>query len=177
MSVNNTLKLCTLGYYCPLDEATGEFVHQMICPDGHFCWTGSTEPMKCSSFNSCTGDAMRAGPGGLVLSIFLCLILLGLCACSAIRNASAIRMSQQAADEFQGDSVETFGQEFKFDIKPVSLEFVDMGMVLKSATAGTPPLLQGVSARFPNGSLGALMGPSGKVALYRREFHSLGSRG
>ena len=33
--------------------------------------------------------------------------------------------------------------------------------MLKNAKPGTPPLLQGVSAKFPSGSLGALMGPSG----------------
>ena len=127
VSEHKELKMCELGYYCPFNETTDMYDLKIPCPDKHFCWTGSIEPTSCSGFNKCEGNAMRAGAGGLVLFVFLALILVGICICSAIRDAAAIKLSQQARDDFDGDSVETFGSQFKFDIKPVSIEFRNMG--------------------------------------------------
>jgi len=72
-----------------------------------------------------------------------------------------LKESQEALEEHMDDSLADFGKNFKLDIKPVAIEFENMGMTIKGAKKGTPPILQGVSGHFPPGSLVALMGPSG----------------
>jgi len=160
--VDHILEVCELGYYCPFNTETNLYDQKIKCGKGEFCYQGCISPLECSGLLNCPdGCTIVAGFAGSIIFAIIALLLLGLCIVMKVREASILKRSNLAHDEFLDDSLEVFGKKFKFDIKPVSIEFENMGMRLKVAKPGTPPLLQNINGHFPPGSLIALMGPSG----------------
>ncbi|KAI8621820.1 hypothetical protein BC830DRAFT_1250379 [Chytriomyces sp. MP71] len=64
--------LCWEGFYCP-DPRTF-----LSCPEGYYCLTGASKPVKCRSFSSCPEGSTGETSYGLIL-LFLALDAIVLC--------------------------------------------------------------------------------------------------
>jgi len=157
------LYLCAQGYYCPKDTATGLYdIEPIKCGSGEYCFEGSVSPTDCRPLINCPDGCKRvAGFLSIAVFVLITIAVLALMCVTRIRETAMLTASQEAHDEYLGDGLDTFGEQFKLDIKPVGIKFVNMGLTIKGAKPDVPPILQGVTGHFPPGSLVALMGPSG----------------
>jgi len=158
------IKICPSGSYCP-PNADGLYTSKVDCQVGTFCFQGAIREMACSWFESCDGSAIYAFTGGAVIIGILIFTSL-ICVFGTIfRQRRVMQESRKLAAEHRDDDISSdhsvFGANFKFDIQPTTIEFENVGLTLKNAPKGTPPILSGVTGRIPPASLTALMGPSG----------------
>jgi len=168
---NNKLKPCQAGSYCPFNATAGYYNLKPECSSSanQFCAAQMISPRDCSGFYDCQGGRIRAGPGGLVIFIVSILFLIGWCAWNYRRSYMMQRDSQRLAALYKDDDVKhSFGVEFQEasvggtkTVVPAYIQFHDVGLTLNGAKEGEGIILQGVTGRFPPGSLVALMGPSG----------------
>jgi hypothetical protein len=158
--------LCPAGAYCPDPKTI------VNCPQGHWCPTGSLQPLSCPEFSHCPeGSWVPFYYGPVVYAIIIDIIVL-LAAFLFYKHER--RLQRQVAltlterDEMESDSksdpnldviMEAFKKSFKGmgNVLNVSFRFEELGLTLPSRVS----ILDGVTGTIPSRSLTAIMGPSG----------------
>mmetsp|Transcript_12317 Transcript_12317/g.26589 ORF Transcript_12317/g.26589 Transcript_12317/m.26589 type:complete len:1041 (+) Transcript_12317:146-3268(+) len=157
---------CPAGYYCPNTTT------KIICPDEHYCKTGSAAPWNCSFFSVC--DAGSDSPRvtytaviGIVIilfAIYVGYVLIFLWVrVKRRRNTEALEQREalvSAIAPLLGPKYDPKTNHLKLfsKVKPkVSIAFRELCLTLKSGAT----ILKNVTGEFKHSKLYAVMGPSG----------------
>ena len=166
-------QICPAGYYCPYQ--TGSL--KTICPEGSYCVQGLSDPISCGAIYRCPegSSVTKPGVGAIVIVVIVALsIFVAMWVVGRIRklrskkgNKAAVRhkdvsrayglLVQAVTGTASAGPMQGFNEKIRYTA-PVSIEFANLGMKLKS---NGQVVLEGVTGEFPPGSLVALMGPSG----------------
>ena len=168
------VKVCPTGYYCPYTAGAAP----IECPEGYICREGYASPVECGVLSSCPAGALTKGPAAGFIGILAMMLVSTVAALWLIAYVRR-RRSHKALSESEfrkqvtlaygemvqaitgsplvGDPLHGFNEKIKYTY-PVSIEFQNLGMTLKS---NGQVVLEGVSGRFPPGSLVAVLGGSG----------------
>ena len=168
------ITLCPAGFYCP-DVASAV---PIACPEDYVCQAGYTEPVACNSLSKCpAGSSVRKPGAGAIVILVAMLVVIGLVVWFLRKlRQRRLKKSNSAAQKHKevkhafGDLIlgitgtsitseplQGFNEKIRYT-SPVSIEFKNLGMALKSNGA---IVLEGVTGEFPPGSLVSLMGGSG----------------
>ncbi|KAJ3246671.1 hypothetical protein HDU78_006421 [Chytriomyces hyalinus] len=94
--------LCWPGFYCPDPRV------MLTCPSGHYCVSGTAEPVKCRMFSYCPeGTVSESNYGFIILTLGIDLVLaLAICALKIRDNKLAISVPKlnRTPDEQQQQS-------------------------------------------------------------------------
>jgi ABC-type multidrug transport system ATPase subunit len=157
---NNTISFCPAGFFCPFNESTGSFNRAIKCREGFMCAPGFIEEIPCAPNRHCPAGATRKETSavGIFLATLAAVFCISLCCCVLRRRRINLTASFKLRDEYVAEADRQLGRGLSECKSPVSIEFKNVGMKLKS---NGREILRGVSGYFPPASLVALMGPSG----------------
>ncbi len=161
--------VCEAGFYCP------DFRTKLICPEGHFCRLGSTEPVECQFWSDCPeGSEQQRFYGALVFLIGPDLLLAAALFAylfsqykKAQRHSRKTSINSSASTEIPMETlleikpaVKTLVEGFQRSSNsspPLDIAFEDLRLVLPTKKV----LLEGVTGNMHAGNVTAIMGPSG----------------
>ena len=173
---SGVMTICPAGYYCPYEvDAT-----KIICPEGNYCIEGLSAPLSCGAIYRCPEGATVTKPGAgaivilviVAVSIFVAMWLVGRLRRNRSKKGNKAALIHKElgrthallvqavvghSDIGSATPMQGFNEKIRYT-SPVSIEFDNLGMTLKS---NNQVVLEGVTGEFPPGSLVALMGPSG----------------
>lgn len=167
---DKAVALCALGHYCPWNATSLSYNEEIECPSGSMCMPGFIAPFPCRALVTCQAGATRikVGPGALIGLFFVAFLVCGLGGCVRFFQVRAIKQSAALRNQIAPSHVQSplagsvanqgLGHDLKSYTSPVTVEFQNVGMKLKS---NGKEILAGVTGYYPPGSLVALMGPSG----------------
>jgi len=150
---SGSVSLCPDNHYCPTPN------EKFVCPEGQWCRPGFVSPQDCPELRTCPGDGTTetAAVPFLISFAWVLTCVCGCSCCLCVRRTREEHFAKVKAAELEDETI-VLGAGFKQETPPVSLQFDQLSMTLKSSGA---VVLKDITGSFPEASLVALMGPSG----------------